>query len=121
MAGMSEIRLIRLTLSFCAEQQRLIDCVAEFDGGGEIAAKVGNGDDIGSANARRQKMSLRGEGKIHNTVIMPKIGNTLEIDEWSNRGVGNGDFCRRDLVGFTGIVSHGVFSGAAPHCNQRAT
>lgn len=78
-----------------------------------VAPKMGNSNDITGADAINQKVSVACESQIHNVIVVPKVGNAFEIDKGRVHTVCNSDFCRRDLIGFTGVVSHSILSSVA--------
>src|ERR1700683_2216140 len=101
---------LRLTLSFCAEQQRLIECVAQFDGHVACASEEGNSDGIRSDLPAGHEMSTSRKSDVDDTVEVSEVGRSVKKDNRGVVAVANRDFLRRDLFGPTGIISHGVFS-----------
>jgi hypothetical protein len=98
--------LISLALCWRAQKQRLIDGVAKFKRGLNAAPEKGNDDKVRNDLAILQKVSIRRESDVHNAVVISKVWNAIEKNNWGVRTVANRDFLRRQLVGPVGCICH---------------
>jgi hypothetical protein len=104
------MKSIRFTLSFCAEQEGLINRVAKFNGSGNVAAKERNSNGVAGWFTIFQKIPISRKGNIQNPMAVSEIRDALKIDKGGMSNVCNSEFLRRDLIGFAGVVTHGVLS-----------